>query len=176
MADDTIKVMYAHIVGVQPDMGIGKDGELLHDCPEDKKFFYDMTRGKSGGPGNPVIMGRKTFESLPHRLKDRYTIVVGSRPPNTPFAPDFMASTLSDALARARQEALQRNAVVFIAGGERIYKETKDLVDYVFMTKFEENKPGADTFYCGVPEHLTEVPGMPGTYWRLPVYSEHGAH
>ena len=61
------------IVAVNEDWGIGYDGELLEHIPEDLKYFKTLTTG------NVVIMGRKTWDSLPTKpLKDRKNIVISN--------------------------------------------------------------------------------------------------
>ena len=70
-----IRIMISIIVAVSDDWGIGKDNELLWHIPEDLRRFKRLTMGKS------VIMGKKTWESLPRRpLPGRKNIVLTDIP------------------------------------------------------------------------------------------------
>ena len=100
------------IAALASNRAIGKDNELLWHLPEDMRHFRETTRGK------PVIMGRKTWESLPESfrpLPGRHNIVV-SRDPAYPASGATLAGSLADAL---RQAAAKSNAEeVFVIGGE----------------------------------------------------------
>ena len=89
--------MLSIIVAVAGNRAIGKDNQLLWHLPEDMRYFRETTRGK------PVIMGRKTWESLPEKfrpLPGRRNIVV-SRNPDYVAAGAELAASLDDAVRLA---------------------------------------------------------------------------
>lgn len=90
---------------------IGQDNQLLWRIPEDFKHFKARTLGK------PIVMGRKTFESLGRPLPERHNIVISR---NTDYAPEgvTVVSALNDALAAAGDVD-----EVMIIGGAQIYEQ-----------------------------------------------------
>lgn len=142
-----------HIVAVQPNGGIGANGDLLHDSPEDRRFFRDTTKG------HVVLMFRKTWDSLPAKgLPGRYTVVVGTNPGQRKVAPGWLTPNLEDALKHASEVAEGSGKFIFVAGGAAAYEATMHLADGAFVTTFAHNATTpADTFYPGVPDHLVKV-------------------
>lgn len=100
---------------------IGKDGDLPWHLPDDMKQFKNLTIGHT------VIMGRKTWASLPVKLPDR-TCIVLSRDPN--FAPSDVqaAHSLDDALAMAQDDK------IFVVGGAAVYKAALPMTDRMYLT------------------------------------------
>ncbi len=138
-----------HIVAVQPDGGIGFNGDLLHDSPDDRRFFKQTTTG------HVVLMYRKTWESLPAAgLPGRYVVVVGHQ--SLTRQPDYYTPTLDDALQHASEVAEGRGKVIFVAGGAAAYRDTAHLIAGAYVTRFTKNVE-ADTFYCGVPDRLAPI-------------------
>ena len=89
--------MLSLIAAVARNRAIGKDNRLLWHLPEDMRHFREITRGK------PLIMGRKTWESLPEKfrpLPGRLNVVV-SRDPLYPATGAILASSLEAALQQA---------------------------------------------------------------------------
>lgn len=125
---------------------IGNDGKLLYRIPSDLKNFARMTR-HSG----VVIMGRKTFESLPNGkpLKDRVNIVMTG---NEDFSVDskydnvYIVHSLTDAVELC--EAYFDGRDVFVVGGESIYRQFLDegLVSEMHLTIVNEEDPGDSYF------------------------------
>ena len=106
------------IAAVDDAGGIGRRGELPWRLKADMDFFRRTTTGAGNG-ANAVILGRKTWESLPLRFRPlpaRRNIVV-SRQPGFEAAGAEVAPSLTDALARARASAGE----VFVIGGAEIY-------------------------------------------------------
>lgn len=121
------------IVACDHDNGIGKNGTILWHYPEDLKYFRIMTMGKT------IIMGRKTWDSLPRRpLPGRRNIVL-TRNPN------FTESESFNSL-----EAIPNNILVgsFIIGGAQIYAEAlkHPLCRTVYITRIPGSY-GCDTFF-----------------------------
>lgn len=117
---------------------IGKDGKIPWHQPEDLAYFKELTAGST------VIMGRKTWESLPGKLKERDNIVVSSGGLNYWLSletkPDLVVSSLSLAIKCADKPD------IFIIGGARLYAEALPLVDYLYMTIVKDMVEG-DTFF-----------------------------
>ncbi|HCZ14378.1 MAG: dihydrofolate reductase [Candidatus Accumulibacter phosphatis] len=125
------------IAVVASNRAIGKDQQLLWHLPEDLRNFRETTRGK------PVIMGRKTWESLPtafRPLPGRHNIVVSRNPGYLPSGAT-PARSLEEAIALAGEVA-----EVFIIGGEELYRQTLPLAKRLYLTEVAENAPG-DRFF-----------------------------
>jgi dihydrofolate reductase len=133
---------------------IGNDGDLPWRLPADLKRFKALTMDK------PMIMGRKTFESLPGLLPGRRHIVLSRR---DGFATDgvAMAGSIKDALALAAQG--NETGEVAIIGGAAIYCVFMPLAHRIELTQIHADYPG-DTF---MPE--------PGRDWVLTGREDHAA-
>ncbi len=114
---------------------LGKDNQLLWHLPKDLKHFKTLTEN------HPVVMGRKTFESIGKALPNRTNIVV-SRKENWFQEGILIVSTLKEALKFAKK--IDEN--VFVIGGGEIYKQTLDLADKLEITHVDANLE-ADTFF-----------------------------
>lgn len=111
------------VVAADLDNGIGKDNGLPWRIPGDMKFFQSLTSGTTGGGKNAIIVGRKTWESIPEKrrpLKDRLNIILTRNAAITASDGVLVCNSLEKAL-----EALQgiEHERCFIIGGEQIYKE-----------------------------------------------------
>lgn len=126
--------MISIIVAVAENNAIGKAGDLLCHISSDQKHFKAVTSGHT------VIMGRKTFDSLPKgALPNRRNIVITR---NTAFTAENVevAHSLEEALNMAGGNA-------FIIGGEQIYRQALPFADKLFLTKIHTEFPDADTFF-----------------------------
>ena len=113
---------------------IGANGRLPWSLPEDLKHFKRLTLG------HPVIMGRRTWESLKGPLVDRDNIVISGRPGyEAPGA--AVAGSLAGALALCAGESL-----AFIIGGSRLFEESLPLADGLVLTEIQKDYPG-DTWF-----------------------------
>lgn len=113
---------------------IGKNNDLLWHISADLKFFKATTMGKS------IIMGRKTFQSLPKALPGRKNIVISRNP-------DFVApgaTVVSTADAAIKESETDE---VFIIGGASIYKEFLPLADKLYITEVDFEDKEADVFF-----------------------------
>ncbi len=129
--------MLSLIAAVARNRAIGKDNQLLWHLPEDMKHFRETTRGK------PVIMGRRTWESLPDAfrpLPGRHNIVVTRDSTYKANGAD-LADSLEAALALACDAE-----EVFVIGGEQLYRAALPLADRLYLTKVDI-APGADAFF-----------------------------
>ncbi len=118
------------IVMVDRNWGIGKDGELLFFIEQDKEFFKNTTIGKT------IVMGRKTFESLPGKkpLYDRVNIVLTN---DVDFKSDGV--TVCHSAEEVLREA-EKYPEVFIIGGEEIYSLFLPYCDRAYVTKVDALK------------------------------------
>ena len=135
------KCKVVHIVAVGRNGEIGKDNKMLWHIPEDFKYFKEMTIGHA------VVMGRKTWEGLPAPLTRRCVHVVSKDNCNPTWK-----NPLISALGRAKDACFHlRTNIIWVAGGQRVYETTNDIVDEVFLTRVHADFDGADTFYK-IPE------------------------
>ena len=127
------------IAAVAENRVIGKDNDLVWKLPKDMKYFMDTTSG------HHVIMGRKNYESLPHKfkpLKNRVNIVVTRQSEYT--APStILVNSIKDGLDYAENNG---ESEVFIIGGGEIYAESMDVVNRMYITEVKESFEG-DTFF-----------------------------
>ena len=129
--------MLSLIAAVARNRAIGKDNQLLWHLPEDMKHFRETTCGK------PVVMGRKTWESLPEKfrpLPGRQNIVVSRDPAYKAHGAD-LAGSLEGALALAGGAE-----EVFVIGGEQLYRAALPFADRLYLTEVEL-EPEADAFF-----------------------------
>lgn len=140
------------IVAAAKNNVIGRNNELPWYLPQDLKYFKSVTLGK------PVIMGRKTFESIGKPLPGRTNIVV-TRQPDWKFAGVLVAQGLAEALNVAQQfrgELHQLSEEVMVIGGAEIYRHALPLADRIYLTRVEAEING-DAFF----------PELPATTWKL---------
>lgn len=141
------------IAAVAADGAIGRGGNLAFHIGADLRHFKELTMGC------PVVMGRKTFDSLPSgALPGRRNIVVTRNPAWT--APGVeTASTIDDALALTA-DAPQ----VFVIGGATVYGATIDRADSLEITQIKACCPDADTFFPDIdPARWAETASTPDT-------------
>ena len=136
-------ITLALIASVARNGSIGRGGDLVWDEPADKRWFRQQTMGC------PVVMGRKTWDSIPARfrpLPGRANVVVSSQAGFK--APGAQAAhNLADALALARRSAADTGAArVFIIGGAQLYAEALPLADELVLTEIDADLPG-DTYF-----------------------------
>jgi dihydrofolate reductase len=134
---------------------IGKDNALLWHLPEDMRHFRETTRGK------PVIMGRKTWESLPDAfrpLPGRHNIVV-SRNPAYQAPGASLAGSLDDAVRQAA--ATGKAAELFVIGGAQLYRQALPLASRLYLTEIEESIDGDAFFPDFLPQDWEEISRQP---------------
>ncbi|WP_112308762.1 dihydrofolate reductase [Pseudogemmobacter bohemicus] len=126
--------MLSLIVARSREGAIGRDGDIPWHAPEDLAFFKRETLGGA------VIMGRRTWESLPFRpLKNRDNIVVSAT-----MEGDFVTPSLEAALARAAALGHRR---IYAIGGASIYAAALPLADRLLITEVDLRIADADTFF-----------------------------
>lgn len=130
------------IVAIDENSAIGKDNNLLCHLPNDLKHFKAITQG------HPVIMGRKTFESLPKgALPNRRNVVI-TRNKELNFERCEMVSSLEEAINLCQDET-----EIFIIGGGTIYKEAIKLADKLYLTRIHHRFEEADTFFPEIKQN-----------------------
>lgn len=131
----------AMIVACSKNGVIGRDGDLPWHLPEDLRHFMRSTRGC------PVIMGRKTFDSLDKPLPNRLNIVISRTMPDPGYEGVQIARDLDSALEQARQAiAGELNRPIWIAGGGTIYTQAMDRADLIVRTLIELEIEGDASF------------------------------
>lgn len=137
--------MISIIVAVSDDWGIGKDNELLWRLPDDMKRFKRLTTG------NAIVMGKKTWESLPRRpLPDRRNIVLTDDPLET-IENSVTAYSIEDALTKCEGEK-----EIFIIGGGSIYRQFISLADRLYITHVHKTGP-ADVYFPEIDLSIWEA-------------------
>jgi len=126
---------YSIIVAIAENNAIGANNDLLWHIPEDLKRFKKITTGHT------IIMGKKTFESLPNGpLPNRRNIVI-SDIKNDCVEGCIVVDSIQNAM-----EACNPNEENFIIGGGSIYKQFLDIADKIYLTKVHRNY-AADVFF-----------------------------
>ena len=136
---------------------IGRGDTIPWDLPADRKRFRSLTMG------HPVIMGRRTWQSLRRPLDGRTVVVLSRDPAFSPLG-GIPASSLEEALGRAAHSP--GGDEIFIAGGGDIYRQALPLADGVCLTVIHRRFPGDVTFpelplEMFVEVEREELPGDP---------------
>lgn len=128
---------------------IGKDNRLLWHLPNDMAFFKNTTWGM------PVIMGRKTFDSMGKPLKGRTNIIVTRSQEMASAPPEgaVVTSSLEDAISIA--DETDANECYIIGGGE-IFRLSMDIAHKIFMTRVHTKLEG-DVFFPRIDENLWRI-------------------
>jgi dihydrofolate reductase len=124
------------IVAIGKNNEIGKGNELLCHLPADLKHFKEITSGHT------IIMGRKTFESLPKgALPNRKNVVISRNK-----ALKLEGATVYDSLDYALLKGMT-DEEVFVIGGAQIYQQILPTADKLYLTKIHADFPEADVFF-----------------------------
>ena len=138
------------IAAVGRNNELGKDNDLIFHFKSDMKFFRETTTGST------VVMGRKTFESLPKVLPNRRNIVI-SRNEDLRIEGAEVCQSVEEAIE------LCGNDDIFIIGGGKIYEEFLKYADKLYLTEIDAQCPEADTFF----------PEFDKSQWKREVLAEH---
>jgi len=120
------------IVAISKNRVIGDSNKLIWHLPADLKRFKEITTG------HPIVMGRKTYESIGRPLPNRRNIII-TRDNNYQVEGCEIVNSIEEAL-------LLTNSDCFIIGGGEIYKQSLHLVDKIYMTLVDEDFEGDTTF------------------------------
>nr|WP_295869604.1 dihydrofolate reductase [uncultured Chitinophaga sp.] len=142
------------IVAASENNVIGINNQLPWRLSTDLKYFKSTTLGK------PIVMGRKTFESLRKPLPGRPNIVITRQ---TDFQPDgvYVVSSIDEAIGKAKTF---EGDELFITGGSQIFEQAWHLVDRIYLTRVYAVVPG-DAFF----------PAVHGNEWTLVSDERHEA-
>jgi len=149
-------MLVSFIVAVSENNAIGRDNALPWHLPDDLKFFKRTTMGK------PVLMGRKTFESLGKPLPGRLNIVISRNMDMVVPEEVLVFSNIDAAIERLQQEKAEEG---FIIGGGAIFAETMDVADRLYVTRVA----------CTVPDATAFFPDIDHTHWKLVWEEPHAA-
>ena len=116
--------MVAFVVATAENGVIGRDNQLLWHLPEDLKHFKRLTRG------HPVVMGRRTYDSIGRPLPNRTNLVVTRQP-------DWQAEgcEVVHSVPAALERAAQLDEQVFVIGGAEIYRQALPAADVIYLTE-----------------------------------------
>ena len=132
------------IAAVARNRAIGLDNKLLYWLPNDLRRFKTLTTGHT------IVMGRRTFESLPKgALPNRRNIVLTRSQQQFPGAETF--PTLTAALA-----ACQADEEVYIIGGASVYRQALPLADRLCLTEIDDTPQEADAFFPDYSDWVVE--------------------
>ncbi len=123
---------------------IGRDNKMPWNLPTDRKRFHAITRGY------PVIMGRKTFESIGRPLSRRSNIVL-TRQNDYRAAGAIIVHDVEAAIA-----ACGNAEEVFICGGEEVFRETISLAERIYLTIIHRKVEG-DAYFPSIPAGFAVV-------------------
>jgi dihydrofolate reductase len=137
------------VAAMARDRTIAKDGKIPWRYPEDQKFFKQVTMGY------PLIMGRKTFESIGRILPGRDNIIVTRGPAAISAAHPgaFAVSSLDEAFVLAEGRKAQ---IAWIAGGGEIYATAMSIADAMIITYIPEDG-GGDVLFPEISSEWREV-------------------
>ncbi len=144
--------MISIIVAIAENLAIGKNNDLLWHIPGDMKYFKRITSG------HPVIMGKRTYDSLPRRpLPNRRNIVITDVQGEIINGCE-MAYSINDAIALC--DKTEEN---FIIGGGSVYKQLLPFTDRLYLTRVHKSFEG-DVFF----------PKLDLAQWELISKEDHG--
>lgn len=124
------------IVAVSENGVIGKDGGTPWHLPDDLGNFKRQTMGK------PIVMGRKTHQSIGRRLDGRRNVVLSRDPDFVPLAGCDYYTDLTSAL-----QGMDDAPEVMVIGGGELYAEALPIADRVYLTTVHLRVEGGDTFF-----------------------------
>lgn len=137
--------MISIIAAIAENGAIGLDGKLLYWLPADLRRFKALTTGHT------IIMGRKTFESLPKgALPNRRNVVLSRSKQDFPGAETY--ASLTEALA-----SCSADEDIYIIGGASVYAEALPLADRLCLTEVHDTPKAADAFFPDFNRHEWQV-------------------
>ncbi|MDF7812151.1 dihydrofolate reductase [Hymenobacter sp. YC55] len=145
--------MLAFVVAAAENGVIGRDNQLIWHLPADLKHFKQLTQG------HPVVMGRRTYESIGRPLPNRTNIVVTRQA-------DWQADGCETArsVPEALEFASQLDEQVFVIGGAEIYRQALPAADTIYLTEVHRSFEGDVTF-----------PDLDRAVWREETRERHEA-
>lgn len=141
------------VAALQPKFGIGSEGGLPWKLKQEMKYFRDVTSNSKDGTINAVIMGRKTWESIPERfrpLPNRLNVILSRSHLNTEKDGVFYYNSIEAIISSLTHKSFVYNDKsidkIFIIGGAQIYNSAikSDFVDNLLITNIRYNGKEAD--------------------------------
>lgn len=134
------------IAAVAENQAIGKENKLLCHLPADLKRFKALTTGHT------VVMGRRTFESLPNgALPNRDNIVI------TTTGKEQEGIKICRSIPEALESVKKEESEIFIIGGASVYQAFLPLADKLYLTHIHHTFPEADTFFPEIHPEKWEI-------------------
>ena len=166
--------MIACVVAVDSNYGIGSNNELLAHIPEDMKHFKEITTGGT------VIVGRKTYDSLPKKpLPNRTNIIITSKA-DTPETIDYdvlISNMEYIKIWLTDDKLISENNGIYVIGGGMIYKDLLPFCERVYITKILHAYDNVDTYFPNIdnmPEwemtSASEIKEHNGVQYQFCVY------
>ncbi|NBB18351.1 dihydrofolate reductase [Runella sp. CRIBMP] len=135
------------IVAAAQNGVIGRDNQLIWHLPDDLKQFKRLTTGY------PIIMGRKTFDSIGKPLPNRTSIVI-TRNQDWQFEGVIVVNSVNKAIEAARQTGTDE---AFVIGGAEVYKMTLPVADKIYLTEVKAEFEGDAYFTIPNKEKWQEI-------------------
>lgn len=134
------------IAAIGKNNELGKDNDLIWKIPEDMKYFHDQTMGAY------VVMGRKTYESIPNKLEGRKRIVFSQTLES--LEEDIIIMPSIDKFlewAKGQKEA------IYVIGGAKVYSHLLPYCNTLLLTEIQSTFAGADTYFPDFDKSEWEV-------------------
>jgi dihydrofolate reductase len=135
------------IVAIADNNAIGKDNALLWHISEDLKFFRSTT------VGCPVIMGRKTYESIGRPLPKRLNIIVSRKGYDAPEGV-LVVDSIEKGYEVAKEQGAEK---CFVIGGGQIYAQAMKIADEMVITHVHTVIEDADTYFPAIDPSVWQV-------------------
>ena len=142
--------MISAIVAMDENNGIGFNGQLLEKIPEDLRRFKLLTQEKI------VVMGRKTWDSLPKKpLPNRLNIIISNK---IKIIDTFTISmSIKEIKSRLKYASKDQDEEWFIIGGGQIYNELLSFCDRIYITKIYKKYENVDTYFPNIDEQKWSI-------------------
>lgn len=141
MREDNEKTVLSLLVAADEHNVIGKDNKLPWHLPNDLKYFKNLTWGM------PILMGRKTFESIGKPLPGRQSIVI-TRNHDWQHKGVEVVHSVEDAIQKAKDKDIKE---VFVIGGAEIFTTSLDKADRIYLTRIHYSFEG-DVYFPELSE------------------------
>ncbi|HCC51026.1 MAG TPA: dihydrofolate reductase [Porphyromonadaceae bacterium] len=155
--------MISIIAAIAENRAIGINNDLPWKLPNDMKRFRELTTGHT------VIMGRKTFESLPNGALPNRTNIVVTRNNTVTFENCILFDNLQDAIKKYNTQE-----EIFVIGGASIYDQVINLADKLYITLVRHSFENANTFFPEINKNewiMTEQESFPNDEKHLYPYT-----
>lgn len=155
---------FSIIVATNNNNGIGRNGDLLYRSKKDMNYFKTITTTvKNSNKMNVVIMGRKTWESIPKKYKpldNRINIIISKKNKENLNIAEYNNVYIFDSFNTALSELKNNDKIenVFIIGGQQLYNEAilSKYCQYIYQTVINDNSE-ADTFFPKINKNTFEL-------------------